>query len=184
MHARLLLCWIAILLPVTAANAEEFDIFIGQYEGQYVHPDGDKKKNRDLSVKIQKVKDGLNISWATTTFKNSKPKRKIYSIDFLATERDHVYFAAQKKNVFGGREPLDPMKGEPYAWARIEGRSITVFVLTIAEDGGYEIQTYDRNLITDNTLEVRFTRIRNGEVIAAIEAVLARKFGDKLETDR
>ena len=171
-------------MSAPAVNAEEYDIFLGDYSGQYVPNDGDKKKVRDLSVKIRKVKRGLNISWATTTFKNNKPKRKNYSIDFLKTDRQHVYSAAQKKNVFGGRDPLDPMKGEPYAWARIEGRSLTVFVLTIAEDGGYELQTYDRILTADDTLEVQFTRIRNGEVITVLGATLARQSDDQLETER
>jgi hypothetical protein len=184
MRAKLLLCWIAILLFAPAAFGEEFDVFIGAYEGQYVPPDGDKNKIRDLSVKVSKVKGGLNISWATTTFKQGKSKRKNYSIDFLTTEREHIYSAAQKKNVFGGREPLDPMKGEPYAWARIVDRSLTVFVLTIAKDGGYEMQTYDRILTEGDTFDVRFTRIRNGEVIRSLEATLMRISDSKLETDR
>ena len=183
-YAGLFAYWIALVLSFHTAYAAEYDIFIGDYAGKYIPSDGDEKRIRDLSVKIDKVKGGLNISWATTTFNNKNPKRKKYSIDFLKTDREHVYSAAQKKNVFGGRDPLDPMKGEPYAWARIEDRSLTVFVLTIADDGGYELQTYDRILTVDDNLDVRFSRIRNGEVIKTLEVSLRRKSPGKPETDK
>ena len=35
-------------------------------------------------------------------------------IDFVPTKRDHIYAAAQKVNVFGGKKPLDPLQGDPY----------------------------------------------------------------------
>ena len=76
------------------------------------------------------------------------------------------------------------MKGEPYAWARVEGRKLSVFVLTIDTDGGYDIQTYDRTLTDDDNLELQFTRIRNGEVLRTVEAELTRVTAKREETDR
>jgi hypothetical protein len=183
-QSRLLLCWIALVLSFPTAYAAEYDIFIGDYSGKYIPSDGDKKRIRDLSVKIRKVKGGLNISWVTTTYKKNKPKKKKYSIDFSKTNRKYIYEASQKKNVFGGRDPLDPMKGEPYAWARIKGRTLTVFVLIIADDGGYEIQTYDRILNEDNNLVVQFSRLRNGDVMRTLEVTLQRETPGRTETDK
>lgn len=183
-YAKLFLCLFALTLAIPKSYAADYSIFIGDFEGRYISADGDEKRNRDLSVSIRKIKKGLNIGWATTTYKNAKPKTKNYSIDFLESDRDNILSAAQKKNVFGGRDPLDPMKGEPYAWARIEGRKLSVFVLTIDADGGYEIQTYDRTLNDDNDLDLQFTRIRNGEVLRTLEAELLRTSADRRETDR
>ena len=164
-----------VLFSVTSVvRAADYDVFIGKYEGTYVSPKGEKF-NRDLSVEIEEVDDGFNITWKTVTFKQDKAKEKSYSIDFLKTDREHIYEAAQKKNLFGGRDPLDPMKGEPYAWARIEGNKLTVFVLIVTDDGGYEMQTFDRILTNDNTLEVKFSRIRDGERLKTIETTLTRE---------
>ena len=70
---------------------------------------------------------------------------------------------------------MDPMKGEPYAWARIEGNKLTVFVLIVTDDGGYEMQTFDRILTSDNNLNVKFSRIRDGEKFKSVETTLIRK---------
>ena len=165
---------ITLFMVFSVVSAADYDGFIGSYEGKYISPKGEKY-NRDLSVDIEEVDDGFNITWKTVTFKKDKAKEKEYSIDFLETDRDHIYEAAQKKNLFGGRDPLDPMKGEPYAWARIDGNKLTVFVLIVTDDGGYEMQTFDRILTSDSNLEVKFSRIRNGEAFKAIETTLTRK---------
>lgn len=184
MYSRLLLCWTALVLALPAAHAADYGIFVGDYEGKYISPEGDKNFDRDLSVKIREVKGGLNISWVTTVLKENERKNKKYSIDFLPTDRENIYRAAQKKNVFGGRDPLDPMKGEPYAWARIKGRTLTTFVLIIGDDGIYEMQTFDRTLTEDNNLEVRFSRVRNGQVMKAMNVALQRKTPGAKETDK
>ncbi len=174
-HSRLILYWVALVLSIPAAYASDFDIFIGNYEGKYVPPDGDEKRIRDLGVNIREIKGGLNISWATTTFKKNKPQKKEYSIDFLETDREHIYKAAQKKNLFGGRDPLDPMKGEPYAWVRVEGRTLTVFVLIITDSGDYDMQTYNRILTDDNNLDTSFSRATGGKVTKTLTTILKRK---------
>ena len=115
------------------------------------------------------------MAWKTTTFKKDVPKEKSYSIDFLETDREHIYEAAQRKNLFGGRDPLDPMKGDPYFWARIEEDKLTVFAMIVTDNGGYEMQTFDRVLMENNNLHLRFHRVRDGEVLKTIEAELIRK---------
>ena len=184
MYLRLLTCWTAFILTLPSAYAAEYDVFVGNYEGEYISPDGDQNRNRDLSVKIREVKEGFNVSWVTTTFKKNETKEKKYSIDFIETDREHIYEAAQKKNVFGGRDPLDPLKGKAYAWARIKGRTLTTFALTITDDGGYEMQTFDRVLTEDNNLNVRFSRVRDGEVLKTITVTLNRKESGRAETDK
>lgn len=174
MHHLKLALFVVLPLTFCPAYGSDYDAFLGEYEGTYVSEKGEKH-NRDLSVQITEVDDGFNVTWTTTTFKKDTPKEKTYSIDFLETDRDHIYEAAQKKNLFGGRDPLDPMKGDPYFWARIEGSKLTVFAMIVTDDGGYEMQTFDRELQEDKTLLLRFHRVRDGEVLKTIEATLIRK---------
>ena len=162
------------LIFALPANAAEIDKFIGAYAGKFVGDIDGQESKRDLKVKIEEIDDGFNASWKTTTFKSSKKKTKEYSIDFQETDRDHIYEAAQKKNVFGGKEPLDPMKGDPYFWARIEGKKLTVFAMVVTEDGGYEMQTYDRVLTDSKDLDLTFLRVRDGRILKAIKVSLDR----------
>ncbi len=171
--ASLVLVLVVSSFPAMAA--EDFEPFIGKFEGKYSSEEGGVEKNRDLSVEISETKDGFNVSWETTTFKKNEPKTKSYSIDFVESDREHIYMAAQKKNVFGGREPLDPMKGDAYAWARVDGPKLTIHALVITEDGGYEMQTYDRILMGDNNLHLKFSRIRDGEMLKTIDTNLYRQ---------
>lgn len=166
-------CWLALAF-VMPAGAEEYDDFVGSYEGTFSGIIEGEERTRDLSVQIEKIDEGFNVSWATTTFKKGKEKSKEYSIDFLETDREHIYKAAQKKNLFGGRDPLDPMKGDPYFWARIEGRKLTVYAMIVTEAGGYEMQTFDRVLTDDNNLQLTFSRIKDGEVMKTITSTLVR----------
>jgi len=175
-NCRFIFFLLTLILVYPPAHAvEEYEPFIGEFKGKYTSDDGGVENSRDLSVSIHEINDGFNISWKTTTFKKKKPKTKSYSIDFIETHREHIYKAAQKKNVFGGREPLDPMKGEPYGWARIDGPKLTVYALVITENGGYEMQTFDRILLGDNNLHLKFSRIRDGETMKTIDANLQRQ---------
>ena len=53
---------------------------------------------------------------------------------------------SSRANVFGAVDTEDPMSGEPFAWARIDGQTLTVYMLLIRDDGGYEVQSYARTL--------------------------------------
>jgi hypothetical protein len=154
--------------------AADYDAFLGRYSGEATL-DEDNATRRDLSVEIRESKNGFNVTWQTTTIrKDGDDKVKKYSIDFIPTERGGIYGAAMKTNVFGGREALDPLKGDPYVWARILGDTLTVHALIIDDEGDYEMQTYDRTL-TDYGMHLRFRRIHEGEPRRLIEARLVRE---------
>ncbi|MDA9982017.1 hypothetical protein N9H39_04635 [Gammaproteobacteria bacterium] len=175
-YSRPTLFLLALILASSPARAdEEFEPFVGDFEGKYTTVDGGIEKSRDLSVSIHETSDGFNVSWKTTTFKKKKKKTKGYSIDFIKSDREHIFQAAQKKNVFGGREPLDPMKGDPYVWARIEGAKLTVYALNVTEDGGYEMQTFNRVLMDDKNLHLKFSRFRDGKPLKSIDTILYRQ---------
>jgi hypothetical protein len=148
--------------------------FFGEYMGQSISTADSGLSKRDLSVSIAPTRKGFSVKWTTITYRSDgSTKRKTYKINFLATGRSNIYASAMKQNKFGGQVPLDPLKGEPYVWSRITGKTLTVNALLINDDGRYEMQTYDRTL-TDKGLDLKFSRIRDGKVLKTITGTLHR----------
>jgi hypothetical protein len=164
------------LLGAAAGFAAELEDFVGKYSGsaEVQFADGTVLP-RDMSVVIEETRDGFSVAWTSVTYReDGRTKEATYQIDFAPSGRGQVFAAAQKKNVFGHATALDPMKGEPYVWARLVDDTLTVFSLFVAEDGGYEIQQFDRTLV-DTGLELSFQRFSNGEKMRAVTTVLSRE---------
>ncbi|MEL6466322.1 MAG: hypothetical protein AAFQ58_15265 [Pseudomonadota bacterium] len=165
---------LTMILSTGQARAE-ITPFLGSYVGsaEVTQIDG-MKIPRDMSVEISETKQGFRVKWTSVTYRASgKVSEKSYTVDFVPSGRGNVYAAAQKKNVFGHEVQLDPMKGEPYVWSRIDEQTLTVYSLFVAEDGGYSLQQYDRTL-SEGGLDLRFQNIRNGEILRAVETFLTR----------
>jgi archaellin len=172
-----MLCAAAIMLVgggVATGQAAErtIDDFYGEYVGRSVA--GKDVSARDINVTIAASKYGFNISWSTVTYRTgSEAKRKAYSIDFAKTKRDKIYQSSMRKNVFGKRVPNDPIKGDPYVWARIADDTLSVYALIVTSAGGYDMQVYNRTL-TDAGLRLEFTRFLEGETLKTITGELTR----------
>ncbi|WP_157598671.1 hypothetical protein [Tateyamaria omphalii] len=173
--------WTALMVLGVAmlafAGGARADIapFVGAYSGsaEVVQVDGTSVP-RDMSVEISETREGFTVTWTSVTYRASgKVSEKSYTVDFVPSGRGQVYAAAQKKNVFGHEVQLDPMKGEPYVWARIDGTTLTVFSLFVDVDGGYNLQQYDRTL-TGGGLDLRFQTIRDGRILRAVDTFLER----------
>lgn len=156
-----------------AAGDRPIEDFYGEYLGQTV-AEGDLNA-RDISVTIKPLKDkGFSVSWTTViTRADGTTSKKSYTINFQASQRDHIYAAGMRPNLFGGWVPLDPMKGEPYIWARIRGDTLTVYAMLVRDDGGYEMQTYERTLTEDGMI-LEFRRVTDGVAQKTIEGFLKR----------
>lgn len=167
---------VAVLLLMAGGAVAQVERFVGTYSGsaEVEFADGTTEP-RDMSVEISKTKAGFAVEWSSITFRrDGKAKVKSYRIDFLASERDGVFSAAMRQNLFGHAVPLDPMKGEPYVWGRINGDTLTVFSMFITEDGGYEMQQFDRTL-ADGGMTLDFRRFRNGVEQRAVNTFLRRE---------
>ncbi|MEO0380988.1 MAG: hypothetical protein AAF252_12015 [Pseudomonadota bacterium] len=175
-HSVLALCTLIAGLAVLCLQARaDASAFIGTYSGsaEVVALDGSVIP-RDMSVEISETSDGFRVQWTSVTYRtDGEAREKSYEIDFVDSDRDAVFAAAQRKNVFGHEVQLDPMKGEPYVWARIVGKTLTVYSLFVGADGGYSMQQYDRTL-AEGGLDLRFQAIRDGEIQRAVETFLAR----------
>lgn len=163
--------------PRTSPDTEgpAIDAFFGTFHGKAKVGTGAKAVNRDLSVTIAPGPDrGFVVNWTTIVRdQDGKDASKSYSIAFQPTQRRGIYRSAMRSNVFGQRVPLDPFTGEPLVWARVAGRTMTVFALIILIDGGYDMQVYDRTL-SDAGLDLVFTRWIDRDQVAKIEASLVR----------
>jgi hypothetical protein len=160
--------------PPGAAAESALDRFFGDYTGRSIQATPEQGlEARDLDVKISPHGSGFVLAWTTVIYRAKKPTRKTYSVEFGRTERVGIFSSAMRRDVFGHEGPLDPLEGEPYVWARLAGSTLTIFALLITDEGGYEIQTYDRTL-TDDGLELRYTRDRNGKILPPVTGSLKR----------
>lgn len=166
----------AVFLPLFAAAipAADFEQFVGSYSGSAQVESNGATSQRDMSVAITTTDTGFQVDWKSISRKpDGRIKEKEYSIGFLPTRRDGIYASAMGVDVFGNRVPLDPMKGDPYVWGRIIGDTLTVFSLLIDNNGGYEMQEYNRTL-AEGGLHLEYERIRNGERLKSISVFLEK----------
>ena len=149
--------------------------FFGHFEGKTIVEGDDTTTSRDLAVDIQPDGDDFRVIWTTVTRQlDGDIKYKTYSIGFEATKRPGIFRSTMGTDMFGNRVPLDPMKGDPYVWSRIIGRTLTVYSLQITDDGGYDLQVYERTLDGPDRMSLRFSRFREGEPPRELTAILKR----------
>lgn len=156
-------CWLVALMialaitqPARAADAVGPQAFYGHYVGKGTAHDPHATAlgfdYRDLAVEIGAAEGGFFVSW-TTVIQSliGKDRRKITRVTFQPSGRPGLYIG----HATGGN-PADGMN-----WATISGRALTVRELTIRDDGGYEIHSYQRTLTKDG-LSLVFRSDRDG----------------------
>lgn len=160
-----LLALVLLALPFAGAGAQDtvsISAFYGKWSGSGVSESNVslyfRLTSRDLDVSIAPEGDGFVVNWTTVQRQrgapeNPTPERKSSVLQFVATDRPNVWRATGSS---------DPLLDERYAWARLRGQTLTVHTLAIAEDGGYEMQVYDRTL-SPLGMNLDFVAFRNGE---------------------
>ncbi len=173
--ARALLVVAFAALASSASAKELWEPFLGSFVGEAITDTDGAHEMRDLEVDIKRTKRGFRVLWTAVTRRpDGSVKRKQYSVDFTPSRRPGVYGSAMRTNLFGKREALDPMRGDPYVWARIEGDTLSIFSLLITDAGSYSMQVYHRTLI-DEGLELDYTRFEEGEVMRTVHGLLRRR---------
>ena len=164
-----------LLLFGGAVHAASIDPFLGSFEGNVEFDNDGTVERRDMSVEIAEAETGFSVSWTSVRYlPDGRTKENSYTIAFRPSERENIFASAMKPNIFGKLVPLDPLKGEPFVWSRIEGQTLTLFSLFIDENGDYEMQEYHRTL-ADGGLQLEFRRLENGAEVRTIETFLTRK---------
>jgi hypothetical protein len=149
--------------------------FFGEYRGKTISEEDGETTARDLGVSIEPDGEYFKITWSTATRRRAEGelKRKSYAISFVPTQRPEIYRSAMRTDMFGNRVPMDPLSGDPFVWCRIAGRTLTVYALLINDAGRYDLQVYDRTLV-DKGLDLKFTRLREGDPPRILSAFLER----------
>ena len=178
MQSKTALFSLSLLLAAAAAfgarSLSDLEPFYGEYQGEAISDTGGDLDKRDLRVNIEPRPDGFAVEWISVSRRaNGEIRRRQQEIEFVPTGRKDIFRSAMRKDMFGNRIPLDPMSGDPYVWARIEGQTLIVNMLLVLEDGGYELHTYRRTLIPQG-LHLEFTRIREGQVFRTVTGTLRR----------
>ncbi len=165
----------AVVFHATSwAGERKIDEFFGEYTGKSLTGSDLGLKPRDLRLSIKPKGEGFIIDWLTVIPKaNGKVARRRTAVEFQRSRLANLYESAMRKDMFGNPQPLDPMKGEPYVWARLTGDTLSTYILLVIEGGSYEMQAYHRTLIPGG-LRVRFTRQREDQTLRVVEAVLKR----------
>lgn len=176
-HVGTLLSFVAsILLAAVSAEAQGGGIqrFYGTYVGEAITQTGDELDKRDINAEISPQGTGFKVSFTVVLKRGSdKPRRDGYTIAFVASKRPGIYSSAMRTDVFGNAVPLDPLAGDPYMWARVDGDKFWRYALFVTETGGYEMQTYEYTLVPGG-MGLRYSRVRDGEVLRTVTGKLKK----------
>ena len=189
--------------PLRAADLP-ISAFFGIFEGETTFLTATGAKKRGISVSISPIPDampgveGFEVAWTTLTKREDGSfKSKTHRAVFVPADPAGTIFVAVEssgdtddieksdENESGEGSKAEPMSGEPrsmqdprgtapYLWGRITENTFSVFVVVVAEDGGYEIQVYDRTL-TEDGMTLVYSRDRAGEHLKLLEAFLKLK---------
>ena len=170
---------LALVIGVSATadgqSPGRIDPFIGHWQGLGITQDQGAARfigliNRDLDVHIEREGAGFKVNWTTVHVKQAMSdqhyvSRKSAWVSFVPSGRD---------GVFQMKGSADPIDGQPYSWARISGRSLTLYWLIITGDGSYELQSYERTLLSDDEMVLKFLRVRDGKRVRTVIGRLGR----------
>lgn len=149
--------------------------FVGSYEGAGIavtdKDQATEMEARDLIVQISETDKGFELSWTTIMRAGTDPdspeeRGKARGMSFVATEQPGVY----------QQEPLrDPFSPEGFGWAHIDGNVMIVRLFHVnPKTGKYSVQTYQRT-VSDNGMDLVYTRLKNGDLVRTVTATLARR---------
>lgn len=166
-----LTCVIGVLLPAEAADLN-ISAFYGRWQGNAIS-ETDRSITfavtaRDLDVLIQPAGNGFRVSWTTIRRQKGDPNNP--TLEKRATEL--VFRPATRPGSWRAEGSADPLQGQ-FAWAGIQGRALSVNVMTIGDGGAYELQSFVRRL-SDMGMELEFDRIVDGDKVRTAKGRLVK----------
>lgn len=176
MLASAVILLVSCKVEPTSTMTDQLKSFYGTYTGTATPTNASGEiAERDLTVTIEPWdKKGFTVNWTTVIYRaDGKKKKSAPSINFYPSVRPGVFASAMKTDVFGQSVPYDPIAedGNPYVWAGLQDRTLTVSALYIMEGGSYEMHVYKRSL-NESGLMLNFTRTKDGESVTQISTQL------------
>lgn len=170
-----LLAIAAIAIAATTAAAEDLDIaaFLGKWQGHALSESDIsvdfQLTRRDIDVDIKARGSGFKLTWNTVQRQRGDPDKPIEKLRSTTID-----FREVRTGVWRDVNARDPLGApQPYAWARIDGRTLVVTVLQIEADGSDELQIYRRTL-SGGLMELQFIRIVDGHQVRTARGRLGR----------
>jgi|SRR6185503_1272893 len=171
-----LTCAFALVAAAMAPSRGDAEIaapikdFFGQFKGQGIAKNRDSldfyRSLRDLDTIIEAAGEGgFTVKW-TTVIRDVEGGRKI--------DNSMTFVPSVKANVFKTADSGDPVAKGSYAWARIDGRTLTINVLEVGEEGAGRWQVYERRLTGDG-MELTFRRLDNTGALRIVSGKLKRQ---------
>lgn len=153
-----------------AEGAAPIKDFYGQFKGQGIAKNRDSldfyRSLRDLDTIIEAAGEGgFTVKW-TTVIRDGDGGRKI--------DNAMMFAPSGKPNLFKAVDSSDPIVKGYYAWARIEGRTLTINVLEVGDEGGGRWQVYERRLTGDG-MELTFRRLDASGALRIVSGKLKRQ---------
>ena len=161
-----LICLFAGIAPAAAENLP-IEAFFGRWGGSAVGQSVTTSTMgygaRDLDVTISGTAEGFDITWITVikpsgVEPDSDEHRRISTASFLSSGPSS--FEAK------GAQGVGP--GKSYSWARIEERSLIVYVFEIDGEGVYDLSRYVRTISDSGIMDLSFTRTRDGATVRRV----------------
>lgn len=171
-----LLLLFVLLRPAGAQDALSIRAFAGTWEGVGVAENSDSLyfgvTTRDLNVTITPRDSGFQVHWTTLIRggglrEDPDARRRESSLTFRPTD-DPLVFEAQSS--------ANPLTGGVLSWARLHGNTLSLYQMTLNDQGGYELTSYDRTL-TGAGMDFVFRRIRDGEPVRTVEGRMVKTGG-------
>ena len=159
---------------IAAAQGGGIERFYGSYVGEAVSETGEELDKRDISTEISPEGKGFKVKWTAVIKRGKdKPRREERVVTFHPVNRPDIFSSGMRMDQFGNPVPLDPLNGDPYIWARIDGNKLWMYALFVTDSGGYEMQTYERTLVPGG-MELRYSRVRDGEILRTVTGKLKK----------
>lgn len=160
--AFLLLLLLPPLPALAAAGTASLEDFAGPWIGQTV---GDSEVERRATLLIEPIEpDGFSVEWSSfEAGDDGEPVARQRRLVFRPSGRPGLWRAG------GAGDPL----AEFAAWAFFAGRTLTVNVAAVRDDGRLERQIYYRTLTRDG-LTLAYRRFADDELERALELKFIR----------
>ena len=176
MRQSVLVILLATIMGSVAAVAETADDmarFFGVWHGTAVAENPQSEffpvSAREFDVTVRPAEGGFSLTWGATLRGRDEP----FSVTARRREATLLFQATASPGIYLARDPDDPDRGSDLTWARLEGSTLTVTELVRTESGAYDTLVTERTL-TSYGLDLRFRRLRDGEVILSATGRAAR----------
>lgn len=160
-------------VPIAAAEDTPLAAFVGSYHGSGIAATlggaTTAAAPRDFDIEILAEGGGFRVVWTSVEYRvlqGANNQRALsQAASFLPTDRPGVYRSAK---------PGDPAAGETLYWARIRGRTLSVYGVAYEPDGGYVVHVWDRTLVPEG-LELSFRSDVGGRIVRTAAGKLVRQ---------